>query len=237
MNISRAAIFVTVLAAAVPGFAQTADDLVARNLAAKGGVELLKSTTSVRTTATGMMSGARVSVTTSTKRPYYMRQEMAMGDQKMVQGFDGQTLWMAAGGMPAQALPPGPRTDALKQTSQIDSPLLDYKAKGTRVELGDPLTVEGKRLHHLVVTPKSGPAMHYYLDPETYLESRMVMEVDESGQKSTMEMRFSDFKTIEGRTMPFTITQYVNGTRMGEMKFEKIEFDPPLDDAFFRMPK
>ena len=233
---ARAALLVSALLVA-PAWAQTADEIVQKNIAAKGGAAVLKSTTSVRTSGTGTMQGAQVTITTSSKRPYFVRNEMALGDQKIVQGFDGETLWMAAGGMPAQALPKGPQTDALKQSSQIDSPLLDYQAKGTRIELGEPLTADGKRLQHLVVTPKSGPAMHYYIDPDTGLESRMVMEIDEGGQKMTMEMRFSDYKTVEGRTMPFTVTQLVNGNQVGQMKFDKVEFNVPLDDALFRMPK
>jgi outer membrane lipoprotein-sorting protein len=232
----RAATVLLAVLAAAPVSAQTADEIVARNIAAKGGESVLKSTTTVRTTGTGSVQGAQVTVTTSSKRPYFMRNEMALGEQKMIQGFDGETLWMSAAGMPAQALPKGPQTDALKQSSQIDSPLLDYKAKGTRIELGEPMAVDGKRLHHLVVTPKSGPVMHYYVDPDTHLEARMVMTVEDP-QKMTMEMRFSDYKTVEGRTMPFTVTQFVNGNQVGQMKFEKVEFNVPLDDSIFRMPK
>lgn len=236
-SLSRAALFVAALAVAAPAVAQTADALVEKNLAAKGGTALLKGTTSVRTTGKGTMQGAEVAITTTTKRPFFMRNEMALGEQKMVQGFDGETLWMSMAGMPAQALPKGPQTDALKQSSQIDSPLLDYKAKGTTIELGESMSADGKELHHLIVTPKTGPAMHFYLDPETFLESRMVMEVAEGAQKMTMEMRFSDYKTVEGRTMPFTITQFVNGSQVGQMKFENVEFNVPVDDSLFRMPK
>lgn len=231
------AVLLTGVALAVPSFAQTADEIVAKNIEAKGGAARLKDTTSVRTSGTGTMQGAEVAIQTLTKRPHFVRNEMTLAGQKMVQGFDGETLWMMAPGMPAQALPGGPQTEAFKQSSQIDSPLVDYKAKGTTIELGEPLNDDGKRLHHLIVTPKTGPAMHYYIDPETHLESRMVMDIEEGGQQMKMELRFSDYKTIDGRTTPFTITQFVNGNQMGQMKFEKIEFNVPLDDSLFRMPK
>jgi hypothetical protein len=79
--------------------------------------------------------------------------------------------------------------------------------------------------------------MHYYIDAATDLESKMVIEVEEGGQKNTMEMRFSDFKTTEGRTLPFTVSQFVNGNPLAVMKFEKVEFNVPLDETLFRMPK
>ncbi|HEY0872381.1 MAG TPA: DUF4292 domain-containing protein [Vicinamibacterales bacterium] len=236
---------VTVVLALSAGLvqAQTVDEIVAKNIAAKGGAELLAATTSVRTVGRGTMQvpgttqAAEVSVTTSSKRPYFVRNEMEMAGQKMVQGFDGTTLWMSVAGMPAQSLPPGPQTDAFKTSSQIDSPLLDYKAKGTKIELGEPETENGRTLHHLIVTPKTGPAMHYYIDPKTNLESKMVIDIDEGGQQVRMEMRFSDFKEVEGRMVPFTVTQFLNGQRVGQMNYEKVEFNVPMDESIFRMPK
>ena len=44
---------------AIPAFAQTADEIVARNIEAKGGAARLKETTSVRTSGTGTMQGPR----------------------------------------------------------------------------------------------------------------------------------------------------------------------------------
>jgi hypothetical protein len=52
-----------------------------------------------------------------------------------------------------------------------------------------------------------------------------------------MEIRFADYRTVDGRTVPFTTTQVMNGNEAGRIKFEKIEFNVPLDDEMFRMPK
>ena len=233
--VSCAALLVALLFAS-PAAAQTVDEVVAQNLAAKGGVAKLKETNSVRTVGTATMQGTNVSITTSTKRPFYMLNEMTIAGRRMRQGFDGERMWMAVDGMPPQALPPGPQVELIKQNSQIDSPLLDYKAKGTTIEFAGTETEGATKLHHLVITPKAGPAMHYYVDAATGLESKIVVEADVEGQKMKMEMRFSDFKAVEGRTMPFSIKQYVDGKQVGEVAFEKVEFNVPLDDAIFRMP-
>lgn len=235
---ARRALFLStlVLVAAPAVHAQTVDEIVAKNIQAKGGYELLKSTTSVRTTGSGTMQGAKVTIVTVTKRPFYVRNEMGLAGQKMVMGFDGETAWMAAGELPPQALPAGPQTESMKQNSQIDSPLFDYKAKGTKIELAEPLKEAGRTLHHLVVTPKGSPAMHYYLDAATGLEAKMIIDTEDNGQKIKMEMHFLDFKPVEGRMVPFTVAQFVNGNPVAEVKFQKIEFNVPLDDAIFRMP-
>ena len=234
--VRRVVLLVMFVLAAPSVHAQTVDEIVAKNIQAKGGAELLKSTNTVRTTGSGTMQGSKLTITTTSKRPYFVRNEMALAGQTMVMGFDGTTAWMAPAGLPAQPIPPGPQTEGLKQNSQIDSPLFDYKAKGTRIELGTPVTEAGRKLHHLIVTPKASPAMHYYLDAETNLEAKMVIDTEDGGQSIRMEMRFSDFKPIEGRMVPFTVAQFVNGKQVGEMKFEKIEFNVPVDDAIFKMP-
>jgi outer membrane lipoprotein-sorting protein len=218
-----------------PASAQTVEDVIAKNLQAKGGAALLKSTTSVRTVAKASTPNGEVTITSVSKRPNLMRNEISGTGQNLVIGFDGTTAWIAPQGMPAQAMPAGPQTEMMKQTSQIDSPLLDYQSKGMKVELVDTISEGQRKLHHLRLTPKTGPRMHYFIDAETGLESRMLLEPQEQGPR--MEIRFSDYRTIDGRTVPFTTTQVVDGTEAGQIKFEKIEFNVALDDALFKMPK
>ena len=245
--LSPVAVIVATLVLGSPAAAQSVDEIVAKNIQAKGGEELLRSTTTVRTTGTGQVQGQKVTVRTTTKRPSMMRNEMTVtvpggtGEkppaQSVIQAFDGENLWMQMGSMPPQVLPPGEQVEAVRRTSQIDSPLLDYKAKGTTITLGEPSTEGGRKTHHLIVTPKGAPPMHYYIDAETNLESRMVIDVDQGGQKLRMEMRFSDFKTIDGRTVPFTITQFMNGAQIGQVRFDTVEFNVPVDDELFKLPK
>ncbi len=245
--LSPFAVIVATLALASPAVAQSVDEIVAKNIQAKGGEELLRATTTVRTIGSGQVQGQKVTVRTTTKRPSLMRNEMTLtvpagaGEkppaQSVIQAFDGENLWIQRDSMPPQVLQPGEQVEAVRRTSQIDSPLLDYKAKGTTITLGEPSTEGGRKTHHLIVTPKGAPPMHYYIDAETFLESRMVIDVDQGGQKLRMEMRFSDFKNIDGRTVPFTITQFMNGTQVGQVRFDTVEFNVPVDDELFRLPK
>ncbi|MEO6213069.1 MAG: hypothetical protein ABIP65_05515 [Vicinamibacterales bacterium] len=222
---------------AVPAHAQTVDEILAKNLQAKGGVESIKKTTSVRMTGKANIQGMDVPITSSVKRPHYMHNEMDMGGQKMVQAFDGTSMWMAMPGNPAQQLPDGPQLEAMKQNSTFDPIFLDYKSKGHTIELVGKETEAGKPVHHLLVTTKQGMKFHYYLDAETGLETKFTTTAEMQGQKAEIETRMSDYRTVEGRTLPFTITQFMNGNQMVEMKFEKIEFNVPLDDALFKMAK
>ena len=238
MVLSRAAVVaIGSLTVSFSASAQSVDDIVAKNLEAKGGVAVLKQTMSVRTVATAATPNGQVTITSISKRPNLMRNEVSGAGQNFVIGFDGTTAWIAPQGMPAQAMPPGPQTEMMKQTSQIDSPFLDYRAKGMKVELAGTEPEGERKLHHLVVTPKAGPRMHYYIDATTGLESRLVIESAEGGPTTRMEIRFSDYRTVDGRTVPFSTTQVINGNEAGQIKFEKIEFNVPLDDSIFKMAK
>ncbi|HVL68706.1 MAG TPA: hypothetical protein VM364_15695 [Vicinamibacterales bacterium] len=233
----RAALLVAALLLACPASAQTVDDIVAKNLEAKGGAARLRETTTVRTVARGTSPAGEVRIVSSSKRPHFVLNEMENAGQVMKQGFDGERMWMAVPGRPPQALPPGPQTEAMKQSSQIDSPLLDYKEKGTAVTFAGTTTQGDRREHHLVITPKNGPPLNYYIDAGTWLESRIVVEFEEGGRKAVSEMRLSDYREVDGRMMPFKLRQFFNGTQVGEVTFEKVEFNVPMDDSIFRMPK
>ncbi len=240
----RTVVFTALIAAAllvrVPSAgAQTVDEIVAKNLEAKGGLEKLKATNSVRMMGTALVQGTSVPVTTVSKRPNMMRNEIEMGGQKLVQAFDGTSMWMLVPGMPAQEVPPGPQTEMLKRglNSQFDPPFVDYKEKGHKIELQGKESEAGKDVYHLVVTPKEGPVSHYYIDAATGLETRTVTEIEDPAMKGKMETRMTDYRNIDGRMVPFSMTQMVNGTTVAEMKFEKVEFNVPIDDTLFKMPK
>ncbi|CAN5866023.1 hypothetical protein BH18ACI5_BH18ACI5_01060 [soil metagenome] len=237
-SLSCVAVLGMALIFAVPAAqAQAVDEIIAKNLKAKGGVEAIKSTTSVRMTGKANVQGMDVPITSSVKRPYYMHNEMDMGGQKMVQAFDGTSMWMAMAGQPPQQLPDGPQLQAMKENSTFDPLFLDYKTKGHTIELVGKETDGGKPVNHLLVTTKGGMKFHYYLDAETGLETKFTTTAEMQGQKAEIETRMADYKTVEGRTLPFRITQFMNGAQIVEMKYEKIEFNVPLEDAIFKMAK
>jgi outer membrane lipoprotein-sorting protein len=225
------------IASAVAAGAQTLDDVIARNLQAKGGAEMLKSTNSVRMTATLASPGqpGDITITMLLKRPNLMRREMAMGGRTMVFGFDGATAWARQGDGPAEPVT-GPQADQLKQSAEFDSVFLNYKELGHTIELVGQESSGGKPVYHVKVTRKEGPVQHYYLDAETGLEQKMVMEMDQGGMKVTVETQLSDYRTVDGRVLPYKIRQLANGAPAAEITTEKVEFNVPVDEAVFKMP-
>ena len=225
------------IALASPAQAQTVDEIVARNLEAKGGVQKLRETASVRLTGTATLQGQTGPTLSLSKRPNMMRREITLGGQKLVQGYDGTTIWMALPNAPAQELPAGPQADLFKRNVEFDSAFLDWQKKGSKIELKGKETEGGRELIHLVLTPKDAPPLHYYLDAKTGLEAKVVMEVKDPSIKGALETRFSDYRSIDGRMIPFVMTQMLNGQQFAQIRVEKVEFNVPLEDALFKMPK
>lgn len=228
--------------------AQTADELVAKNLKAKGGIDALKAVQGMKITGRVTLPGAgggggmEIPMTIQTKRPNRFRQESEFNGQKIVVAFDGAKAWMInpmMGQAGAQEIT-GPRLDMVKQQADLDGPLVDYKAKGTTIEVLGNEVVDGKKAFKLKVTPKTGRPVTLYLDAETGLEAKTVMEApaDAAGPgapAATLESVFSNYQPVGNLTMPHTIQQKANGQVL-QINIDKIELSPGADDSLFSMP-
>jgi outer membrane lipoprotein-sorting protein len=183
-----------------------------------------------------------IPMTIVTKRPNRFRQESEFQGQKIIVGFDGTTAWMI-NPMTGQSGPQtigGDRAAMVKQQADLDGPLVDYKAKGTTIEVLGLETADGKQVHKLKVTPKTGRPVMLYLDAETGLEAKTVMDApaDAAGPgapAATLESVFSNYQKVGSLTMPHTIQQKANGQVL-QIDIDKIELSPGADDSLFAMP-
>jgi outer membrane lipoprotein-sorting protein len=214
----------------------TVDDVVALNLKARGGVELLRATESMKMSGTITSPTGPAKMTIWVKRPNRKRTETEFGGQKSVMAFDGTTAWGAMGSMPPQVIPPSPQLEEAKGRSEMDPALLDYREKGRRVELAGREKVDGSDVFHLRITDK-GQVTHYYVDAVTGLERKQTNQISDGQNVARMELRFSDFRDVQGRMVPFTVQQVVDGKPVAQTyKVESVEFNIPIDDALFKMP-
>lgn len=228
------------LLSAAAAHAQSVDELVAKNMQAKGGAEKWKSVSSVRMTGTITMQGTGMPLIVYAKRPNLTRQEITLPpDRRLVQAFDGTTGWMInpmMGSDAPQELPP-PVSEMMRNTSDFDGPLVNYKEKGNTIEIVGQEKLGDKDVHHLKITMKGGTVQHYYLDAATGIELKKAEEVDMgTGQKQRLETEMADYQQVEGVMVPKTVRQLMNGKPVVEMSIDKVEFNTGVDDRLFRMP-
>jgi hypothetical protein len=211
------------------------DDVVAMNLKARGGVDLLRATESMKMSGAVTSPAGSAKMTVWMKRPNRKRTEAEFGGQKSVEAFDGTTAWVAIGDLPPQVRPPSPQLEEAKGRSEFDSPLLDYREKGRSVALVGREKADGAEVFHLRITEK-GQVTHYYIDAATGLDKKMANRVSDGINTAQMELRFSDFRDVQGRMVPFTIQQVVDGKPVAQTKLDSVEFNIPIEDAMFKMP-
>jgi hypothetical protein len=213
----------------------TVEDVVALNLKARGGVDLLRATESMKMVGTVTSPVGQAKMTNWVMRPNRKRTETDFGGQKNVEAFDGTTAWVSIGGLPPQVMPPSPQLDEAKKRSEIDPPLLDYKERGRSVTLAGREKVDGADVYHLRITD-GGQVTHYYIDAATGLERKISNRISDGRISAQVELRFSDFREVQGRMVPFRIQQVVDGKPLAETRLESIEFNIPIDEKMFRMP-
>jgi hypothetical protein len=215
----------------------SADEVVARNLAAKGGVERLRALQSTRITATATLQDVTAPMVIEAKKPNLMRQEITVQGRTVIQAFDGTHAWISnptMGPRPVQL--PDAQSATMKSESDFDGPLLDYQRKGTKVELAGVESIEGHQAYHLKVQPSGGEPRDYYIDADTGLEFRVDSPITQAGQQGTLVVHMSDYRDVDGLKMPFALEQSIGGRTVGKLAISKIELNVPIDDDRFKAP-
>jgi outer membrane lipoprotein-sorting protein len=226
---------VVCLSFSTSSFAQTADEIVAKNIAAKGGEAKLKAVQTVRQTGSINIQGQTAQLTVVAKRPNLSRQDINIMGTTISMAFDGAKAWMLnpmVGAEPVEM--PAEQAEMIKDQADIDGPLVDYKTKGSTVELVGLEDSNGRKVFHLRVTRKGLPPTELYIDSQNYLDVKSVTAVPGSG---TMEMVFGDYRTVDGLTVPFSVKSSAAGMLLSELKLDKVEFNVTLPADTFKIKK
>jgi hypothetical protein len=222
--------------------AQSLEEVMARAIQARGGVEKLRALQAVR--MTGKMTIASqanapvTQITMEMKRPRRSRFEFKLQGVTGVQAYDGREAWgipPMTGARPERL--PEEMAGELVNQSDIEGPLVDHKAKGHKVALVGREKLDGKDAWRLRLTFKSGDVQDVLLDAASYLELRTERRRVVRGTEIELESRFGDYREVGGLMWPHTIEVGPKGRPEKQLvTFEKIEVDPEIDDARFRMP-
>lgn len=230
----------SVLGGGATAAAQSLDEIVAKNLAARGGIERLRALQTVQTSGTLTLEpiGA-IPVTTWAKRPNKFRRDSTLPNRQTSTAFDGTTIWVvdSAGGSPtARAITEPEAVAAARQEGNFDPVLLDYKERGHQVTFVGNEEIEGVPVHHLRVTRKGGQVEHYYLNAETGLERRIVGVAERAGFKTEVRTDLSDYREVDGMMFAFRIQQS-SGSEKATVTLDRVAFNVPIDDGMFTLGK
>ena len=88
----------------------------------------------------------------------------------------------------------------------LDGPLVDYAAKGTRVQFDGTEKVEGRDAYKIKVTEKTGHTFQVWIDANTFLEAKIEGQPRRlDGTDHPVEVYYRDYRTVDGLQIPFVL--------------------------------
>jgi len=224
-------------AAATPAPSPSLDEIVARHVKARGGLERLHGLQSLRQTGTVTASGGRQAlVTREVKRPGKIRFEFTVQGVTAVSICDGERGWKVSpleGELVPTALSDEVVREAMEQ-ADLEGPLVDWQAKGSRLELVGREAIGGRDAYRLKLTLKSGAAQELYLDAKTYLVICSDSTRTIKGWPVRIRTVFADYRKTKGISFPHRV-ETMASERPGRLliEVEKVEVNPALPDSLF----
>jgi len=222
---------------------QTAEELVNKNIEAKGGLEKIKSA-KTRVTTGRLKIGRRRAATAVFKqmnmRPNLVRNNITLQGMTAVQAYDGSVGWQTQPfrGRKDPELMGEDNVRDLLLSADFDGPLVDYAEKGNQAEYLGHAEVDGDDALRLKVTLKNGDIVYYYLDPDTYLEIRKEIQQFIRGSVRERVVDLGSYKPVDGVMYPFWISEGPRSNPGAQVTMiEKIEVNVPLQESDFALPE
>jgi hypothetical protein len=220
--------------------AQTADELIAKNIQARGGMEKMKAIKNMRIKAKFEGGGGfTAAIGQENERPNLIRETFSLQGMTAVTAYDGSTGWQIQpfGGKKDPELMGEDDVRDLLLDADFDGPLVDYKEKGSTVEYMGHDVVDGDDALRLKVTLKNGDIIYDYLDPDTFIEIRREIQQFIRGSVRDRVMGLGSYKPVAGVMYPFSISQGPkNNPDAQTITVQKMEVNVTIDPTDFMLP-
>ncbi len=212
--------------------AQTADEIVNKNIEAMGGKDKLLSIKTVKMTGSLTVQGMDIGITRTASHNVGMRVDISVPG--MGEGFQIMTTTKGWGFMPfqGQTSPEEVPEDQVKDSQgdlDLQGQLVNYKEKGVTVEAQGKEVVDGVECYKLKITSKNGKSVTSYFDAKTYYRVKTVSKRNVNGQETDVETLFSDYK----KTADGYVFAHAQTNAIGTITFSSIEVNKPVDESIY----
>ncbi|HWC75378.1 MAG TPA: hypothetical protein VG454_15695 [Gemmatimonadales bacterium] len=233
---------IAISAAPPPLNGQSVDTIVAKYIQASGGMAKIQALQTLRRTGkyTGG-GGFEAVVVQENKRPNSVREEFSIQGMTGINAYDGKDGWKIQpwqGKRDAESLGED-EMHSILDDADFDGPLVNYQAKGNKVEFQGTEQIEGSDAYKLKVTRPNGDISFFYLDTEYYMPIRIDTQRMIRGAPQETETSLGDYKQVNGVYLPFSYESGPKGsssTDRGKITYDKIEANVSLENARFTRP-
>ncbi len=181
-----------------------------------------------------------------------LRLEIQFAGKTAVQVYDGAKGWKLRPFLNRLDVEPytEDETRLASMQSELDGQLIDYAAKGTKVELVGMEKVENIDTYNLKLTLKDGRTTHVWVDAKTFLEAKVEGQPRRlDGKLHPVEVYYRDYRAVNGLQIPFVLETHVLSSVTGtaaarephypaeKIAIEKVVVNPKLDASLFTKPQ
>lgn len=220
--------------------AQTAEEIVEKHLAAIGASNWAK-INSVKMEAkitADAAAGMTIGWSLTAVRDKAARMDVSVMGMTQVVVVNGDSGWNT--NPFAGVTDPEPITadqvGTLKEMTDIDGTLVGYKDKGYTLEYVGKEDVDGTEAYKVKVN-KGKKVEYSFFDPTSYYEIKQIQVEEVDGQAVESSNVYSNFKTQDGITLPFTMQQGGGPMGASTITLTSVTFNPTVDQTIFDMPK
>jgi outer membrane lipoprotein-sorting protein len=174
------------------------------------------------------------------KRPHKSRLEIEFAGTTAVQVYDGSTGWKLRPYLNRSDAEPFTAEEAKAEADKagMEGPLVDYAAKGTKVELAGVEPVAGHPAYKLKLTLKGGEVQQIWIDAQSFLDVKVEgIQRRMDGRMRNVWVYQRDFRPVQGLMVPFVLETVVDGfPQTHKMTLETVAVNRALDDSRFAKP-
>lgn len=221
----------------------TADQLVAKYLAARGGEQNLRRIQSVKMTGTwGRTANSPIPITLLITPGRYLRQIGQGARLHSIKAVNGPTTWEIGPGAGISQPEAMTAEDVgrFRNLADPQGPLIDSQAKGNKVEVVGKLSWQNSQVYKLKVTFPDDRVSYFYLDAKSFLPVRVVstLYLPQTDKEVPVEHIYEDYRDVGGVKWPFTEKANAPEGRVTQVtSWKTIEVNAPVQEAAFKSPQ
>ena len=233
--------------AALPLHAQdvTAQSLLDKNLEARGGAQALNAIKAIRFKGKMIFPGDFELAYSEIRARgggdgIEARMEGDVQGLTYMQGYDGHTAWRINPfqGRTDPETMSGDEARSMADSSRVDGVLQDARNDGSTIAYLGREDFDGTPAYKLKVTQKDGDEFTYLLDPDTYLEIKVIETRRIRGAPQTTETELGDYEKVGGVYFPMSVESWPQGqsNQRQRVLIETASANPAVTPALFAEP-
>jgi len=221
-----------------PGLSQEASDILKKMVEAQGGKKVLEKIKDMTLSGTLEMTqmGMTGSMTWYKKEPDKVRMDMELMGMIITQAYDGETAWWVNPQTGSREEVPERQAENMKKMALGIDHFIYPEKYGISFAYKGKEKIEEKEYLVLEQIFSDGHKATLYIDPKTYLTYKTKSTtVNQMGVEVEQEAFESDFKKVNGMTIPYSIITFQDGEEFMKLTFTEVTFNSGLEDSLFKM--